>query len=160
LYDAAVAAHGRHSNIQFRHGDSRTLLGEILGGLGGPAVLWLDAHWCGEGTFGPAAECPLLDELGWVDRSHPGHVIMIDDARLFLAPPPAPHRAEDWPDLLQVCTALTAGPVPRYAALYEDVIVAVPADHRGRLVEFLRGAAAASTVPAPRGLRGMVGRAL
>lgn len=158
LYAAAVDAHGHRTNISFRHGDSRTVLGDVLADLSEPAILWLDAHWCGDGTFGPAAECPLLEELDSVNRSHAGHVILIDDARLFLAPPPAPHRAEDWPDLLRITAALSASPVPRYVALHDDVIVAIPAVHRGGLVEFLRMATPAA--PAPRGLREIVGRFL
>lgn len=139
LYRAAVAAHGHLPNLEFLHGDSRALLGPVLEKLNEPALLWLDAHWCGEGTFGPTAECPLLEELERVNRSRPDHVILIDDARLFVAPPPLPHAFEDWPGLLEVASKLNQGPSPRYSAIFEDVIVGLPLDKRRALVDYMRG---------------------
>jgi hypothetical protein len=142
LYRAALAAHGQVANLEFLHGDSRALLGPVLDKLNEPAVLWLDAHWCGEGTFGPTAECPLLEELERVNQSHPEHVILIDDARLFVAPPPLPHAFEDWPGLLEVANKLSQGPTPRYSAIFEDVIVGVPLSKQKALVDFIRSVAA------------------
>lgn len=153
LYRAATAAHGHNANLEFLHGDSRALLGPALSKLAAPALLWLDAHWCGEDTFGPTAECPLLDELDRVNESPRDHVILIDDARLFVAPPPLPHSFEDWPGLLEIGSKLSQGPTPRYAVIFEDVIVAVPLGKRKALVDFVRSVASRpSEELAPRSL--------
>lgn len=138
LHRAAIKAYGDRGNIKFLHGDSRHLLGPVLADLNQSAILWLDAHWCGDGTFGPTAECPLMEELNWVNKSPHDHVILIDDARLFVAPPPAPHREDHWPDLLSVCQSLSAGDRPRYAAVFEDVIIAIPKAWRASLVNWIR----------------------
>jgi len=138
LYNAALSNYGQSTPIQFLHGDSRALLGPTLEAASESAILWLDAHWCGEGTFGPTAECPLLEELDVANRSPQEHVILIDDARLFVAPPPLPHSHKDWPDLLEVSAKLLQGPFPRYAVIVEDVIVAVPSSGREALVDFVR----------------------
>jgi len=141
LHRKAVAAHG-HRGIEFLHGDSRTLLGPALEKVNEPALVWLDAHWCGDGSFGPSAECPVLEEIAAVSRSPHDHFVLIDDARLFLAPPPAPHKHGDWPDMLQLSRALSEG-ARRYAILYDDVIVAVPEKAREGLVELSRREGAA-----------------
>lgn len=159
LHAAAVAAHGHRRHISFLKGDSRDALGPVLAGLTGPAVLWLDAHWCGEGTYGPQAECPVLDELRWVNQAPHDHLILIDDARLFVAPPPPPHNADAWPGLLDVTAALSPPGRPRYAVVFEDVIVAVPVAGRAALVEFVRANAPPAPQPRP-GLRRVLGRVL
>lgn len=162
LHAAALANHGHREKIQFLHGASQEVLGPVLDGLAKPAVLWLDAHWCGDGTFGSKAECPLMDEIQWVNQSHHDHAILIDDARLFLAPPPAPHRAEDWPGMLEVTAALSTPGRPRYAAVFEDVIVAVPASAKKDFIDYLRANAASTNhfTPAQAGWRRQLRRLL
>ena len=89
-----------------------------------PALVWLDAHWCEGPKLGP--ECPLLAELRAINGTRGKHVILIDDARLFLAPPPAPHDASQWPTFAQV-TALCweLGPTD-VVEIVGDVIVVRP----------------------------------
>ena len=106
-------------------GDSRELLPRLIPRLAGPAVFWLDAHFCGEGSFGRGDECPLLAEIAAVAAAPQPHVVLIDDARLFASPPAPPHDAACWPDLGAVLAALGAGS-DRDAALVDDVIIAIP----------------------------------
>jgi hypothetical protein len=65
-----------------------------------PALVWLDAHWSEGPKLGP--ECPLLDELLAIGGTHGKHVILIDDARLFLNPPPPPHDPGQWPTFNEI----------------------------------------------------------
>lgn len=138
LYEAASSAYGDRKSLRFLHGDSGELLAKVLAELSEPAILWLDAHWCGAETYGIEAECPLLKELAAVNESRLDHVILIDDARLFLAPPPLPHNFRDWPSLVEIGEYLNRGTVPRYAAVFEDVIVSVSQKHAEPLVDFIR----------------------
>ncbi len=54
------------------------------------------------------------------------HTILVDDARLFECPPPRPHDRDDWPTIDTVIDAVRQDEVPRYVAIVEDVIAAVP----------------------------------
>jgi hypothetical protein len=127
LHRAAAEQHRLLGNVRFVHGDSRSVLGSELAALGGPAVLWLDSHWSGGDTYGEDAECPLLAELEAVRASLVDHFLFIDDARLFLSPPPRPHKAEQWPTLTDVVAALTIDR-PRGVLVLGDVFVAVPVE--------------------------------
>lgn len=89
-----------------------------------PALIFLDAHWSEGPKMGP--ECPLLDELRAIGGTRGRHVILIDDARLFLNPPPPPHDASQWPTFAQIealCSEL--GPTD-IVEVFGDAIVVRP----------------------------------
>jgi hypothetical protein len=105
--------------------DSHQMLGEVFANpclL--PALVWLDAHWMGGPKLGP--ECPLLDELRAIGGTRGRHVVLIDDARLFLAPPPPPHDPREWPtfaEIVALCREL--GPTD-LVEVVGDVITVCP----------------------------------
>jgi len=138
LYDQAVARFGHIPNLHFHHGDSRDCLRQIQQLLDGPALYWLDAHWSGGVTFGQGDECPVLSEIEQVNQGTADSIIMIDDARLFLSPPPKPHDADQWPDLLTVLSELAEPKPRRYIIVHQDVIVAVPPRLRRFLIDWIR----------------------
>lgn len=130
---AAQENHRARTNITFLQGDSRRELSHAIALTEGEATLfWLDAHWMPE-AFGVEAECPVLDEIRLIGADSK-NFILIDDARLFLAPPPKPHRHEDWPDIMTILTALAVH--DRYTVIQDDVIVSVPAEARETLREY------------------------
>src|SRR5262245_50073632 len=88
LHQRAIKTFGDRKNIQFLNGDSRVHINSLLPSLTEPAIFWLDAHWCGEDTFGKTEECPVVGELELLNASEVNHIVLVDDARLFLAPPP------------------------------------------------------------------------
>jgi hypothetical protein len=143
----ARTRYGSLHNIDFIHGHSPTALAALIPRLARP-LFWLDAHWCGGETAGAEAECPLIEEIAAIAAARlPDPVILIDDARLFLEPPPAPHRWEEWPDLAAVVAALQrCGDL--HVAVREDVIVALPREARADLVAHWRADPAAS-MPSP-----------
>lgn len=81
------------------HGESAKFLKDLRPALKDTSVLyWLDAHWCAEDkTDGNHCQCPLLDELNEISGLNSLSVLLIDDARLFLSPPPLPHDISQWP---------------------------------------------------------------
>jgi len=85
----------------------------------------------------------LLAEIALINTAPRTHTLLVDDARLFCAPPPRPHRAEQWPDLVSTVSALSEGG-RRHVVLFEDVLVAVPADQREFLDAWLQDAAASA----------------
>ena len=136
LHKAAKTRLSPMKNVDCLQGNTREVLNAILPTLTGPAVFWLDAHWSGGITAGEENECPILEEIAAINESSFEHVILIDDARLFLAPPPAPHKREQWPDVWEVEQALRSGRIARRTLIADDVIIAVPQGSAERVLEF------------------------
>lgn len=86
LYEKAAARFADHPSIHCHHGDSATVLPRILEQLDGPAVFWLDAHFSGDHTArAKAGDSPIEREVKLIlDHDRRAHVILIDDARLFI----------------------------------------------------------------------------
>lgn len=116
---------GDTPNIEFIFGDSREALKSIVAGIPGSAIFWLDAHWMGaDTTFGKNNGCPVLEEIEAVNASSHDHYIFIDDARLFLSPPPHPLSIGEWPGVDTVFRKLNEH--GRYVVLFSDTTIAVP----------------------------------
>jgi hypothetical protein len=141
IHQQALEAHGEVANVRFVLGDSRDALREIVPGLERPAVLRLDSHWSGGQTYGEGDECPLLDELAVIAQAPAEHVVLIDDARLFLAAPPRPHDPAQWPSIDEVLDALRDGGKRPAVAVIEDVICSVPAAVEPVLVAYCQDVA-------------------
>jgi hypothetical protein len=139
-HQAARARFSGQPGVQPLLGNSAAVLREVVPTLPGAALFWLDAHWSGLDTAGREAECPILSEIDTINRSPFDHIILVDDARLFCAPPPRPHRADHWPDLLSTTAAL-ASLGRRHVSLFEDVFIAVPSTGREFAVELLQSEA-------------------
>ena len=125
IYKETSTKHADKTNIEFRFGDSRQQLAELVPQLQEPVLFWLDAHWCSFGSYGQTDQCPLLDELDIILASPFEHIVLIDDARLFLCPPPAPNLPAHYPDIAAVLKTVSAKNM--HSIIYEDVIICVPA---------------------------------
>ena len=141
--DAAVAREVQtrladKPNVTILQGDSATRLKEVVPELDAPALCWLDAHFMGDFASDAPSECPLIDEIRVINTSPLQHIIMIDDARFFMKPPPMPYRWRLWPDLHELVAALDDVPGGRYSIVIDDLIIAVPRAGRGDLVGMLR----------------------
>ncbi len=82
-----VAARARFASVpgvEILEGDSGVVLPGVLAALDRPALFWLDAHYMGAGSGRVDDQTPISGELAAV-LAHPvkGHVIVVDDARLF-----------------------------------------------------------------------------
>lgn len=107
LCDRARQKLATFRHVEVIHGSSPDVLRTRAPVLGSSSVLyWLDAHWCGGPTSGVTNECPLLDELAAIGTLNESSVLLIDDARYFIGPAPPPHKADHWPGLLEIETAL------------------------------------------------------
>ena len=152
LFEAAAGRLAGFGNVTRLCGHSPRLLQELRPQLSGESVLyWLDAHWCGSGTAGDKAECPLLAELDAIATLNADSAILIDDARLFLAAPPAPHDPEQWPSLADVVERLRSLNREHGLWVVNDVIVFAPIAARQAMTEYARGGGVDQ--PAQRALR-------
>lgn len=81
--------------VMIIQGDSANALPGVLSVLERPALLWLDGHYSAGETARGRCDTPIREEVAAVSRSSiPGHVILIDDARLFGSEPNYPTIAE------------------------------------------------------------------
>jgi glycosyltransferase involved in cell wall biosynthesis len=125
--------------VHVHQGSSPDVLGELSGRLRRRSVLyWLDAHWCGEGSARGEVECPLLFELEAIGSLAARSVVMIDDARLFLAPPPAPSTPQQWPTFSELLARLSALRSDHELTVIDDVIIFFPPGIREPLRSFAR----------------------
>jgi hypothetical protein len=134
-HSATGAALRDLGNVTLHLGDSRSCLPPILAATQRPAVFWLDAHK-GGGYFGAGDDCPLIDELAAINCWGLPALVLIDDARGFLSPPPPPFDWRLWPDLQTVLRHACTDPT-RFAVVFDDVILCVPPDWRDALREEL-----------------------
>lgn len=113
-------------NIEFFHGESSKLIPEILSKITEPALFWLDAHWGGDLHYKkPEEECPLMGELEAIRNHSITHsVLMIDDARLFVYPPPKPLTPEKWPSFGEILSTLSQ--MKYVPMVVDDVIICLP----------------------------------
>ena len=133
-YQQEAIARSQGSNIEFLLGDFASLLPGVVSGLRGTSFFWLDGH-AGAGFFADEDNCPLLGELEAIGASPHPHVIVIDDARAFLAPPPPPFHFECWPTLREVLNKACCR-FPYYCVVMCDAIICVPELMRMDIVDF------------------------
>jgi hypothetical protein len=86
----------RIPNIEVVEGDAQEAVPRILRNLGGPALVWLDGHYSGEGTGRGLQDEPALLIVRSL-REVPGlegSTIVVDDLRTFGRDPAAPHLVD------------------------------------------------------------------
>jgi hypothetical protein len=124
------------TNVTVIRGDSAADLVKVVKSVGSDpptyAIFWLDAHWCGGETAGAEFKVPLIDELRALQSTEVIPLILIDDARYFLAPPLSPDSGS-WPSLQQVLDAM---PSHYYVVVIHDIIIAVPERNKQTIVDY------------------------
>ncbi len=126
IYDDVIRKHGHLQNVDFKFGDSKNVLKTVIPKLIKPAIIWLDGHWCGGETYGQQDQCPLIEEIKIINESCHAHFLFIDDARLFLSPPPLPNAIDQWPNIKELLNTITSGIHNYFITVFEDVLIAAP----------------------------------
>ncbi len=71
--------------VEIYNGDSGQVLVSLAKELTMPSIFWLDGHYSGGFTAKGEKDCPIIEELNALfNASHLKHIILIDDARLFV----------------------------------------------------------------------------
>lgn len=126
LYERATKRFAGDSKITLLHGDSSERIKEVAASIEEPALFWLDAHYSGawhedfDETAGSDRPNPIYAELEAVFASPYGHVVFIDDARLF-------NGEEGWPPLAEVRSFIEEREPDRTLLVAEDCIRVFPA---------------------------------
>ena len=128
-YAQATERFAGDARVTLYHGDSSHVLSALRPTLENKAALyWLDAHWCvADEAAGEESQCPLLEELAALKDLNAESVVLIDDARLFLATPPYPHESSHWPRMQEVLERLLRLSSDHELMVVNDVIVFFPA---------------------------------
>jgi hypothetical protein len=85
LYTWATTRFKNDSQIEIFNGNSGDLLHEIMPKISSRTLLWLDGHFSGGITARGKTESPIFNELDAVFENNAlQHIILIDDARLFI----------------------------------------------------------------------------
>jgi hypothetical protein len=84
IHNDAVRRFGGDPRIELLLGDSAIVLPRVLKHIRDPALFWLDGHFMGGNTARSQDDSPVRHELSSLLAHHVrGHVVLIDDARLF-----------------------------------------------------------------------------
>lgn len=124
-------------NIEFIFGDSRLILPKIIYSDSTNCIFWLDAHWCKNDSYGEEDQCPIIEEIEIINKLNLDHAILIDDARLFLSPPPKPNSVEYYPGINELLNKLTMN-IERYVVIYDDVIICLPIRIKDDFIQFMQ----------------------
>lgn len=137
LHQQAKLRFGDLEGLEFVCGSSPVELPRIVEYLGEPSLFWLDGHWSPGLPMGYEPQCPLLEELAIIDQFefNAQSCVLIDDAHLFLGPPPPPHRRKDWPTFLEIVDLLRSTH-PRFVTVLDNIIIAGPPAIRPILDEY------------------------
>jgi len=113
------------SNVHLHQGDSATVLPGVLADQRGPCLFWLDAHYSGGPTARAALDTPIMEELTLIfNHAIRGHVILVDDARLFVG-------ADSYPTLEALRTFVNEVRPDYEMTVKEDIIRLVPTAAHG-----------------------------
>lgn len=84
IHHEAVRRFAGDPRVELLLGDSAMILPSVLERIQQPALFWLDGHFMGGSTARGRDDSPIRAELAAL-LAHPvrGHLILIDDARLF-----------------------------------------------------------------------------
>ncbi len=84
LFEKARKRFRNDKNITIVQGDSGKVLPEILNNINEPVIFFLDGHYSGGETAKGDKVCPIYEELNAILNSKINHIILIDDANLFI----------------------------------------------------------------------------
>ena len=116
-----------NKNIQIIQGDSGIILSSLVPTLDKPALFWLDGHYSSEffheGEYFVTAKAeintPVEKELDTILKSGFMHVILIDDARLFVG-------EHDYPALKTITEKVRASKKNYKVYVEKDIIYVIP----------------------------------
>ena len=118
LFYKAKNKFSTNNHIEIINGDSAKVLFEILTKIEKPTLFWLDGHYSGGTTAKGYLNTPIYQELNAI-LSHKikNHIILIDDARLFIG-------KDDYPTLSQL-QSLVLQKNPRLNFEYKNDIIRI-----------------------------------
>ncbi len=84
LWKRAVKRFDKFKKVKLLQGDSGLVLHDLVPRISERAIFWLDGHYSAGITAKGEKDCPIFEELSAIFKSKINHVLLIDDARLFV----------------------------------------------------------------------------
>jgi hypothetical protein len=140
LWTEATNRFAGDKKVELFLGDSPDIIAQFQPELKDtPVLYWLDAHWCvADETSGEKSQCPLLKEILAISQLNEQSALLIDDARLFLAPPPVPHESSHWPTIDNIINNLHQLSNQHELMVINDVIAYYPIVARENIINYAR----------------------
>jgi FkbM family methyltransferase len=121
LYKRSVERFLQYPHVQLLQGDSGQIIPKILSELKEPAIFYLDGHFSGGLTVKTDVNTPIWEELSAI-LEHPikDHIILIDDARLFVG-------EKGYPTVKELLDLIQKSGQKKSFEIEDDLISIVPA---------------------------------
>ncbi|PJC68198.1 hypothetical protein CO015_04855 [candidate division WWE3 bacterium CG_4_8_14_3_um_filter_42_11] len=119
LYKRAFDKFKKYKHIKILNGDGGEVLNDVCKELDKPAIFWLDGHYSGGITAKGKKETPICEELKAIFKKNYNHIILIDDARLFIG-------ENDYPTIVELSRFIKQRNSEYNIEVKEDIIRAVP----------------------------------
>jgi hypothetical protein len=116
LYANAVEKYRGNKKVKLFNGDSGEVLKEIVPSLDQAAIFWLDGHYSGGITAKGEKICPIFAELDAILGSKLPHLVLIDDARLFVG-------KDDYPTIEELKAYIKKSDRPHIFELEDDTLI-------------------------------------
>lgn len=84
LYKQSYKRFKKKPHIHLIQGDSGKIMPTLVHEIIDRAIFWLDGHYAGGTTARGDKDCPIWEELKAICSTGIEHVVLIDDARLFI----------------------------------------------------------------------------
>ncbi len=115
----------KDQNVKIVQGDSGLILADLVNEINQPALFWLDGHYSSEFYFGDQyfitakgeKNTPILNELKNIFSNSHQHIILIDDARLFIG-------KDDYPTISELQNLIKT--TPYTLTTKNDIIYILP----------------------------------
>lgn len=117
LFNKAKNKFQSNININIFNGDSSTILPVLLEKIDEPVLFWLDGHYSGGVTAKGILNTPIYMELNSIfNHKVKNHVILIDDARLFIG-------KDDYPKLEEIEELAKSNKYSKFKILNDIIVI-------------------------------------
>jgi hypothetical protein len=127
LAEKAARRFEKDPNVRIIQGDSGEILASVVKEIASPALFWLDGHYSSEffvndeyiRTARAEKDTPVMKELGILLNDDHQHIILIDDARLFVG-------QDDYPSLRTIHRLVRQSKYSFNVFVNRDIINIIP----------------------------------
>lgn len=117
LFKKATNRFATNNKITILQGDSGKVLHTLVPQLNTATLFWLDGHYSAGITAKGEKDCPIFEELEAIFATNLPHIVLVDDARLFVG-------QGDYPTVAEL-TAFVESKKSGYDVFVEDDIIRI-----------------------------------